>query len=248
MRDKGLDGDYSWDNKEITTGALTDRGKNNWTDARLNYLLNEGHDNEENGGSLYWNRKNGMCYSGQNNAIIHCDFTDSGLKEESKIMIDNALWYLGGTTESYQENNNSSTSNFYVYERSKNVYKTDEYENSINWTGKVGLIYPSDYGYATSGGNIINRNTCLSTGMYIWDSYEDCYQNNWLYDDERWYWTITAVSDDSMKVFRISSLGVINQFVGAYDYLRIYPTVYLKKNINIIFGNGSKENPYILYL
>ena len=248
VRDKGLDGDYSWDNKEITTGALTDRGKNNWTDARLNYLLNEGHDNEENGGSLYWNRKNGMCYSGQNNAIIHCDFTDSGLKEESKIMIDNALWYLGGTTESYQENNNSSTSNFYVYERSKNVYKTDEYENSINWTGKVGLIYPSDYGYATSGGNIINRNTCLSTGMYIWDSYEDCYQNNWLYDDERWYWTITAVSDDSMKVFRISSLGVINQFVGAYDYLRIYPTVYLKKNINIIFGNGSKENPYILYL
>ena len=74
-----------------------------------------------------------MCYSGQNNAIIHCDFTDSGLKEESKIMIDNALWYLGGTTESYQENNNSSTSNFYVYEQAGQgagvyILTTDEEE------------------------------------------------------------------------------------------------------------------------
>lgn len=44
-------GKYSWDNKDKTTGAETNYGKNDWTDARLMKLLNPGYESET-GGSL----------------------------------------------------------------------------------------------------------------------------------------------------------------------------------------------------
>jgi hypothetical protein len=37
-------GEYSWDNKNVSTGAENDYGKNDWTDARLMKLLNPGYD------------------------------------------------------------------------------------------------------------------------------------------------------------------------------------------------------------
>ena len=55
---------YSWDNKDSTTGAENNYGKNEWAEARLNYLLNPGHESETAGGSLYWNRGAGNCYKG----------------------------------------------------------------------------------------------------------------------------------------------------------------------------------------
>lgn len=167
---------------------------------------------------------------------------DSGLKDESKTMIGNALWYLGSPPQELNNANNS-----YIYERSEEVYNI-QYENPINWVGKVGLIYASDYGYATSGGEFVMRSECLNMLIYDWRTYTECYENNWLHDNYVWHWTITASSKDSYSVFRVSKNGEVNFQVGAYDYIGVYPVIYLKKDVNIIFGNGSKENPYILYL
>ena len=98
IRDESI-GNYSWDNKSSGTGSSTSSyGSNEWTDARLNYLLNPGHESESAGGSLYWNSGSGNCYSGSNNATTTCDFTSTGLKEEARNMIGDSLWYLGGTT------------------------------------------------------------------------------------------------------------------------------------------------------
>ena len=145
-------GDYSWDNKNTSTGAETAYGKNNWTDARLNYLLNEGHDSETYGGSLYWNRKSGTCYKNQNNTTVSCDFTTTGLTDSAKEMIGDAKWYLGGTAN-YTSSSDGLTSHFYGYERGTTVYSG----RSTSLIGKVGLIYPSDYGYATSGNSSTSR-------------------------------------------------------------------------------------------
>ena len=68
-------GQYSWDNKDTTSGAEHDYGKNDWTTSRLNYLLNSGHDNETNGGSLYFNASKGNCYYEFGNKTVSCDFT-----------------------------------------------------------------------------------------------------------------------------------------------------------------------------
>ncbi len=233
-------GDYSWDNKDTTTGAEDNYGKNNWTDARLNYLLNPGHESESVGGSLYWNSDSGTCYNGQNNGTTNCDFTSTGLKEEAKNMIGDTLWYLGGAS-SYQNATNGLTSYWYSYERGINVYSGRD----ISWVGKIGLMYPSDYGYATSGGSTTDRNACLNKELSNWDSSEfsDCKNNDWLYNFSYTQWTLSPNTSDSRNVFYVSdSLG---------DYVArssngVRPVAFLKSEIKIIDGNGSSSNPYKL--
>ena len=236
-------GTYSWDNKDTTTGAESNNGKNNWPDARLNYLLNPGHESESVGGSLYWNSGSGNCYSGSNNGTTSCDFTTTGLKEEARNMIGDTLWYLGGIAN-YTSASNGLTSHFYSYERGTNVYSG----RSTSWIGKVGLMYPSDYGYATSGGATTNRNACLNKELYNWNSssFSDCKNNDWLYDSSHIQWALTSRSSYSHNVFHVNNSGYVNSD-GAYK--RSYgarPVVFLKSNITIASGNGSSSQPYIL--
>ena len=235
-------GSYSWDNKDTSTGAEDAYGKNNWTDARLNYLLNPGHESESAGGSLYWNSGSGTCYSGSGNATTNCDFTTTGLKEEAREMIGDTLWYLGGAS-SYTSASNGLTSHFYSYERGTTVYSGRD----TSWVGKVGLMYLSDYGYATSGGSTTDRNACLNKELYNWDSssYSDCKNNDWLYESSYLQWTITPRTSSSGSVFRVGSAGfLVNN--PASNASGVRPVVFLKSSIKIVDGDGSSSNPYIL--
>ena len=232
-------GNYSWDNKDTTTGAETAYGKNEWTDARLNYLLNPGHESETNGGSLYWNRKSGTCYKGQNNSTTSCDFTSTGLTDTAKSMIGDAKWYLGGSS-TY---NDVTPPMFYTRERGTTVYSG----HSTSWIGKVGLMYPSDYGYATSGGSSTNRNSCLAKKLYNWDSsgYSDCKNNDWMYNSNIWQWTMSPRAVNSYDVFFVSYAGFVSNSI-ANDTYAGRPVVYLKSTIKVISGSGTTSSPYIL--
>ena len=234
-------GDYSWDNKDTTTGAESTYGKNEWTDARLNYLLNPGHESETAGGSLYWNRGAGNCYKGQNNATTACDFTTTGLTEKAQVMIGDAKWYLGGKT-SYDSSSNGLASHFYKYERGTGVYSG----RSTSWTGKVGLMYPSDYGYATSGGTTTNRASCLAKEIYNWDdsSVSDCKNNDWLLLNT-WQWTISPRAGDSIGVFDVYFAGYVIDDDASNDGAA-RPVVHLKSTIKVISGSGTTSSPYIL--
>ena len=233
-------GNYTWDNKDTSTGAEDNLGKNNWPDARLNYLLNPGHDSETYGGSLYWNRKSGTCYYGQNNATTSCDFTSTGLTDAAKAMIGDAKWYLGSTSD-YDR----PSDNWYKYERGTTVYSG----HSTNWTGKVGLIYPSDYGYATSGGKTTNRTSCMAKEIFNWSVYDndycDCPNNDWLYISSKYQWSITPHVSYSAGVFEIYSNGSFASNPATnYDLIR--PVVYLKSTIRVISGLGTPDSPFIL--
>ena len=227
-------GNYSWDNSTTESSY----GTNNWLVARLNYLLNPGHENETYGGSLYWNRKSGTCYFGQKNATKSCDFTSTGLTDAAKSMIGDAKWYLGGSSSPRE-----LTSHFYSYERGITVCSV----RSTNWTGKVGLMYPSDYGYATSGGNSTNRASCMAKELFNWDdsSYSDCKNNDWLLNTSATQWTMSPRADYSDLVFYVRSTGsgssnnAFNTFVGR-------PVVHLKSTIKITGGTGSSTDPFIL--
>ena len=232
-------GDYSWDTKDSTTGAESDYGKNEWTDARLNYLLNPGHESETAGGSLYWNREAGNCYSEQYDGTTACDFTTTGLTEKSKVMIGDAKWYLGGIST----DEDVTAPMFYTRERGTEVYSG----RSTSWTGKVGLMYPSDYGYATSGGTTTNRASCLAKGMYNWidSSVSDCKNNDWIYNSSIYQWTITPSQDITDVVFSFFDTGDVS-YDSAFDTLGVRPVVHLNSAIKVITGSGTKESPYIL--
>ena len=239
IRDESI-GYYSWDNKTTTSGAETDYGKNNWPDARLNYLLNPFHEDEEISNSLYWNRKSGKCYTQGDNYVGSCDFTNTGLTPEAREMIGDSLWYLGAI----RTNNSASVTpiDAYTDERGNQAY--DNTRQTL-WIGKVGLVYASDYGYATSGGSTESRESCLYKDLFYWKN-DECSQNNWLYKADGNWWTITPYSHTSNDVIGIYSNGTALNYLVYSGGCAVYPTVYLKSSVKIISGKGTSDNPYIL--
>ena len=157
-------------------------------------------------------------------------------------MIDDAKWYLGGTAD-YNYASNGSVSHWYKYERGTKVYSG----RSTNWTGKVGLIYPSDYGYATSGGTSENRTSCASKEMLNWNgsTYRDCINNDWLFKSES-MWFLTPYVSYYREAFNISYSGYLGYNNASYLGIVVFPTVYLKSIIKISSGTGSSTNPFIL--
>ena len=233
-------GNYSWDNSTTESSY----GTNNWLVARLNYLLNPGHESKIYGGSLYWNRKGGTCYYGSNNGTTSCNFTSTGLTDEAKAMIGDAKWYLGGTSD-FTSSSNGLASHFYKNERGTAVYNSSR---STNWTGKVGLMYPSDYGYATSGGSSASRSSCLAKELYGWkeSSYSDCKNNDWLYNSSHYQWTMSPRADYSGYVFFVDTDGFVNSYIAYSYFYTTHPVVHLKSTINITGGTGSSTDPFIL--
>ena len=226
-------GNYSWDNKASGTGSSTSSfGSNDWSDSALQIVLNEG---------AYYNRTTGNCPSGRNGATTACDFSTTGLTEEAKSMISDSKWYLGGTS-SYTSSSNGLSSHFYSYERGAIVYSG----RPTSFIGEIGLLYPSDYGYATGGGSTTSREECLATALYSWSSssYSDCKNNDWLlYSSNQW--TITPRSGYSYDVFRVSSTGnVYNRY--AYSTHAARPVLYLDSMVQITGGTGTSSDPYTL--
>ena len=167
---------------------------------------------------------------------------------EDQTKIDNDyVWKLGGSS-TYDD---VTAQMLYERERGTEVYEG----NSTEWTGSIALMYPSDYGFATSGGNTMNRSSCLTTVLNKWsNSYiytNDCHTNSWLYDSTDTQWTLTPVSYDSMSVIIIySSLNEGNVFVSEahnldFDY-GVRPTLYLIPDVEIASGTGGQSDPYIL--
>ena len=243
-------GSYSWDSSSSTVND--GRGANEWSESDLMKLLNPGYESESIGGSLYWNAKSGKCYNNQNNATTTCDFTSTGMTNEMKRLIGDAVWNVGAATK----NGAQTTSAFYSEERGETngrictsgLYCTDTIARTTKWTGKVGLIYASDYGYATAGGTTTSRTKCLNTNLSSWSSssYSNCYNYDWLYYSG-WQWLLNpyAVASYADRV-----LGVFNAGSVYADDARsphyVKPTVYLKSSVQIIDGDGSSSNPYIL--
>ena len=128
--------------------------------------------------------------------------------------------------------------------------------NPPTWTGKVGLIYPSDYAYATSGGNTTDRATCLSkqvgnvdanTTPNWYNTYTDCKDNNWLLNASHWSWLLSpnAHSLYSPRVFRMTASGYITYY-NSLDAGSVRPTVYLKSGVKMTGGTGSNADPFVL--
>ena len=217
-------GSYSWDNK----GFL---GENDWSDSALQQVLNSG---------AYYNRTSGECPHGGNGATTSCDFSSIGLTETAKAMISNAKWNLGGSS-TY---NDVTASMFYERERGTTVYTGRPTE----WIGQIGLMYPSDYGYATSGGSTTDRASCLAKELYNWDSVSDCYNNDWLYDSSNYQWTLTPSSTNSRYVFIVYNYGNVNSYLAYSSSYAVSPALYLSSNVRISGGTGEESDPFILNL
>ena len=228
-------GSYAFDNKTKDVGSSNSvYGSNDWSDSRLMMLLNPGYEEVSDlyayEGSLYWNRKLGSCYSGLSNKTKDCDFSSNGLNVRSQSQIDKVKYYLGGVpsqTGVYADD-------YYNSERGSDVYSG----HSTYWYGYVGIMYPSDYAYAT------DLSSCTKTGYRYNNDSTNCTGKDWLLDSNNDVWTITSHSSPSYNGFRITSDGNIRTLYYVPNAYGVRPVVYLNKDISIVDGNGSKGSPY----
>ena len=155
------------------------------------------------------------------------------LKSPWNSMIDDTIWYLGGMTSS-----SNTAKSFYTGERNNVGYgnnpttygPTNANENST----KIGLMYPSDYGYAAYP-------DAWTTNLSSYSS-SAIKQNNWLYMGLI-EWAMTPHSSGSVIVFYLVNGGYLsNSF--AYDGYSVRPVFYLKSNISYVEGNGTKDSPF----
>lgn len=195
-------------------------------------------------GKMAWDSNNINDWSNATlNANLNSgDYWTNILSDNAKSMIGDTLWYLGGASN-YTSSTNGLTSHFYSYERGTTVYSGRD----TSWVGKVGLMYPSDYGYATSGGSTTDRNACLNKELYNWDSsdFSDCKNNDWIFNSS-YQWTITPHASYSLNVFYVASTGSLRYNRAYRTNYGVRPVVFLKSNIKIVDGDGSSSNPYIL--
>lgn len=231
-------GNYSWDSTDSSVN--NGWGVNDWSKSHMMKLLNPDYDRVSIGGSLYYNSGKGKCYYGGGLETNDCDFTNNGLKSNiTKNSIENVYWNLGASS---YEKLSEPVSNWYNYERSDHTASSAP----KLWLGKIALLYPSDYGFSTSGGTNINRSKCLEN-MYVWSNSDmsDCKNNSYLFINQSML-TLTVRYDTSTHAFYIEDNGKIDGFADMRANLSIRPTLFLKSNLLITSGDGSLNTPYQL--
>ena len=142
-------------------------------------------------------------------------------------LITPTTWYLGGITS---ESNTAKA--FYDGERNNAGYGS----NPTTYTDEIGLMYPSDFGYAASPDawttNLSDYNNSIITA------------SNWLY--MRLYeWTITPSSSYSNNVFSVPNNGRLYSASARYGF-SARPVFYLESNVALQGGSGTLGDPYRL--
>ncbi len=244
-------GKWSWDTS--ASGVNYGWGVNEWSQADIMTTLNSG---------TYWSKTSGQCYNAIKDKQTTCDFSSIGLTKEAKKKLAKVRWNTGTSGEVY-DSSKITASYMYEAERSNHNGKkqcldtgggtysgcNDQVERETTWDGFIGLMYPSDYGYAV-GGSV--RSECLAKTMWLWDeSSPDCKNNDWLYDSSNSQYTLTPVpySSDAVNVFYVYSDGNV-RISYAYSANAVRPVAYLKPSIKIQEKTGSdygsKSNPFVI--
>ena len=197
-----------------------------------------------------------------NGTYLSTLLTTSGVNSKLSGAIVTSKWHLGGANATSGSNyslNTITTENWYKAERSpyatsgtlQNLYSG----NPEYVFAKVGLMYPSDYGYASVGGSTTNKSSCRAQALYNWNSssYSDCKNNDWVYKSQLiiWgsnknEWLISPRASYSYDASHLGTVGYVNaNILIYYSKFAIRPTFYLDSSvIKIVGGTGTSTDPY----
>ena len=227
-------GTYSWDTS--ASGTNSGYGVNEWSQADLMKLLNSGYESESIGGSLYWNAGSGTCYNGKNNATTSCNFTSTGLKNDTtRNMIAETTYYTRG-----HNSNSIYVDAMYDKERVSGTVVNATPTRTTSWTGKIAIPYPSDYGYAA------DLSLCQKT-LYDYDD-ATCKANNWMKSilAPNYGWLLTPYSGGAYGAWHVVSSGYVGFNTYASFAVGVAPVLSLTSELDIGSGTGTSSSPYQL--
>ena len=154
------------------------------------------------------------------------------------------LLIFGGiiTINSLLTNKSQINNKIIINERKQNIvssnaismmYETEVGSNSSSTTDsmKIGLMYVSDYGFASSA-------DYWTTALY---KYNSATNTNWLYIAES-EWTISRSSSETNRVFLIIG-GDVNHDRTPFGY-GYRPSFYLTSSTTYVSGSGTGSDPF----
>ena len=205
---------------------------NDWTTATLQKLLNE---------SYYNGAETVTYYTGPDSTAVSLDMTSIGLKNDTtRSAISNVTWNIGG-----YEDSSIYVNQMYAFERGTTVYSG----RPTTWTGKIALMYPSDYGYAT------DLSKCSENlNNYMTYTNADCTKNDWMFigseDGQGSEWLLTHIVEDYIVAGSVNYTGQVDYYHYGCPFtnssLVVRPTLYLTSDLAISSGDGSSSSPYKL--
>ena len=158
------------------------------------------------------------CYSHITKAKGTCDYSSDGIDTADYYgkMVEDVYFNVGAGDETYK-----TASNYY----------TQEIATHATSTSKIGLMYASDWGYAIGGfTGLLGRS----------GSPQNSSDKNWLMSNGN-EWTMSAYSSSCpLYAFNNGYLS-FNQAVSGNS---IRPVLYLKSNVYVVSGTGTKVDPY----
>ena len=175
----------------------------------------------------------------------------SNVNSKLSSAIANAKWHLGGASSSNY--NTLTAEGIYRQERNTSAIYSG---NPSSIYANVGLMYSSDYGFATVGGTTANKSSCRAKELFNWNSssYGDCKNNDWLFTSQNSFangaeWLLSPYSSNSSYAAGLYPSGYVDlrSFDGVVNYLSaVRPTFYLDSSVLKIVGtgDGTKDNAY----
>ena len=233
-------GKYVW--RYTESGVNNGYGVADWSSSTLKTELND----------LFYTSSSGTCYMTDGSASTSsCDFSSNGLNKNK--LIENVTWKTGAgnpnsnaSTLLRELKSNSKVSDNGCTTSAKSNSKCNTSPNggfTSSSTGYVGLLSPSDFMYATSGGNTTSRASCLEMSGSSWNNYEDCY-TTWLKTTAGTDWTLQPAiySNDYSRVFVYNKTYVNNQSSKKAYIVR--PSIYIKENTTLYSGEEGTEGSF----
>jgi len=211
-------GGYSYDVSSTTETSRKGRwGQNTLYKLLNNYYYGKLNANTDTTGKTY-------CYSYYTDykPVPNCDYTVRGISNDENNyynkMIADVYWNSGMGLLT----NNPVT-----------IYAGESSAQAL--TGKIGLMYLSDYGLAG-----LHVNKAMDTLGKNTD-----YSQNWLYshiNDQTMTWHKGA---EYISLY-VSTQGNVAKNTANINGFAVRPVVFLKENTHVIGGSGTQLDPYIL--
>ncbi len=193
-------------------------------DGKVKIIRNESIGNETWGSSSINNWNNSSLKTFLNGTYYN------NIESVSRNMISQETYYLGGPT--YSNYQTLTASGYYDVERSNSVYNG----NPISVEQYIGLMYPSDYGYAAGS-------SCLSTYLYNYN--DGCMNSDYLHK-EVYQWLQSPFPGYSQSATYLRSSGSVSHTIIYDTSSPVFPVLYLKSQTEISGGEGSQSSPYVL--
>ena len=172
-------------------------------------------------GTYEWHKKSGNDWSiADLNKTLNSTFLTAQLSGyEDKIQ--SVAWKISGL------GNESGVA--------KGIYTVEVANATKTYEAKVGLMYLSDYAYASSP-------SYWETSVFKYTA--EVVATNWLYLDNKTQWVLTRASTDNYDVFSITNDGYVNGDNNAFSLYEVKPTFYLISDILYAGGTGTLTDPY----